>query len=272
MKAVVPSPLLKSCLDSMSISATNNSLEDGEYDSDDDDIFVKTTKKSSSKKPAMDHFTETLLQKVGRNANTTLYYTNQSKLPNGGNGIIPEERNELVSAVQKSHEEIKENSKLIQLIHEKISLLTSEPLNEEIRQLLPLEESNVQKLYTEVNAARKLKVNESHLKLTKQKIENMSKNWRKRKRLCVDFLNMMDECTEGVVTAKKCLSGNGQIELESDEVVIKQAKQMFHNRKKTNNRQIIRGGNNNNEQLAHQSFVAVMLGSNCTIKRVFVEE
>lgn len=49
----------------------------------------------------------------------------------------------------------------------------------------------------------------------------MATQWRKRKRICMDFLIMMEESTEGTVSAKKCLAGDGQIDLESDETAIK---------------------------------------------------
>jgi hypothetical protein len=34
---------------------------------------------------------------------------------------------------------------------------------------------------------------------------------------------MMEECSDGIMTVKKCLSGNGQIEIDSDECMIKDA-------------------------------------------------
>ena len=270
MKAVVPSPLLKSSLDSMSISPTDNGSKDGGGDSEDDD-FVKTTKKSSSKSAETDSFAGTLLRKVGRNANTTLYYTNQSKLPNDGNGLIPDDRNELISSMEKSKEERKELLKTTQSIDRKVSALLSEPLNEEMKKLLPLEESAVEELSNKVEAARKLKVNETRVKSTKRKVEKMATYWRKRKRLCIDFLNMMDENTEGVVTAKKCLSGNGQIDIESDEVAVKQAKQFHENRKK---RQHIKKSKIiiEDEPKASESFIAVKQASNGTIERIYLDE
>lgn len=270
LKAVVPSPLLKSSLDSMSISPTDNGSKDGGGDSEDDD-FVKTTKKSSSKSAETDSFAGALLRKVGRNANTTLYYANQSKLPNDGNGLIPDDRNELISSMEKSKEERKELSKTTQSIDGKVSALLSEPLNEEMKKLLPLEESAVEELSNKVEAARKLKVNETRVKSTKRKVEKMATYWRKRKRLCIDFLNMMDENTEGVVTAKKCLSGNGQIDIESDEVAVKQAKQFHENRKK---RQHIKKSKIiiEDEPKASESFIAVKQASNGTIERIYLDE
>ena len=49
----------------------------------------------------------------------------------------------------------------------------------------------------------------------------MATQWRKRKRICMDFLIMMEESTEGTISAKKCLAGDGQIDVESDETAIK---------------------------------------------------
>lgn len=250
----------------MSISATDNSGNDS-----DDDDFLKTTKKSSSKSVEEDSFTGVLLRKEGRNANTTLYYTNQAKLHNEGNGLIPDERNELLSSMEKSKEELKVMTKNFQSINEQTSTLMSQPLNEEMKELLPSEESAIEQLSSEVESARKLKVNESHVKSTKRKVEKMATCWRKRKRLCIDFLNMMDENTEGVVTAKKCLSGNGQIDVESDELAVKQAKQFYENRKKRQNvkksKVVI-----DDVPKASESFIAVKQASNGTIERIYLEE
>jgi hypothetical protein len=277
LKATVPSPLLKSCLDSMSVSAADDSK--GSQDSDDEDDFVKSKKKGPKKvSTSKDPFKASLSTKIGRNANTTLYYCDYSKLPNEGNGLDPNERNELFSESHKSNEELKENLKTIQTTDQDVTLLLSQPMNDEIKKILPSEESHVEDLKNQIDAARKLKVNESRLKSVKRQIEKMSSIWRKRKRSCVDFLFMMEECTEGTISAKKCLAGNGQMYVESDETTVKQMKAIYENKKNNpTKRRKVNGGKmmkatNDNGPEASPSFVAVMLGPQCTIQRIHVEE
>jgi hypothetical protein len=275
LKAVVPSPLLKSCLDTMSISAANDA-KGGNEDSDDDD-FVKVKKKGSKDSAKNDKFTGSLLRKVGRNANTTLYYINPSQLPNEGNGMTPDDRNELTASLQKCQEDLKVNAQSIQTINANSTQLQSEPLNEEIQKLLPTEESSVQDLSNQVTEANKLKVNASRRKVVDKKIEKMATFWRKRKRSCVDFLSMMEDCTEGTVSAKKCLAGSGQIELESDEAIVKQAKEMYANRKNNKRHKMRPVGkasktNGGSDVQPSESFIAVTLGPNGIVQRVCVGE
>ena len=43
----------------------------------------------------------------------------------------------------------------------------------------------------------------------------------------MDFLHMMEESTDGLIKVKSCLAGNGQIDLDSDESIIKVAQEVF---------------------------------------------
>eukprot|EP00957_Ditylum_brightwellii_P103954 7920896-Ditylum_brightwellii.AAC.1 len=53
--------------------------------------------------------------------------------------------------------------------------------------------------------ARELVVNEKRKRQIQKKVGVMTAHWRKRRRLCMDFLMMMEESTEGTVSVKKCL-------------------------------------------------------------------
>jgi hypothetical protein len=260
LKATVPSPVLKSCLDAMSVSPVN---DDG--DSDDDDLVKKTT--SNKKKKVCDKFTDALRMKAGRNTNTTLYYMNHSKLTNGGNGLDPEQRNELVSNVQKANEELKHENHKLQTTVQSTTLLLSEPLNKEAAEIIRSEESCVKDLEDQLKDARKLKSNESSRKATKRKTEQMLLHWRKRSRLCMDFLSNMEECTEGTISVKKCLTGSGQIDIESDENAVKEAKEMDALKKKR--KPMKATGSKGNETKSSPAFIAVTLGPKGVIQRVY---
>jgi len=275
LKAVVPSPVLKSCLDAMIVSNTYKGNGSTSYD-DDNNLLMQSNRNSSKKSVSTssvnDEFKDNLRLKLGRNSNTSLYYMNQSKLPNEGNGRSPEVRDNLITTLQTSKDEAMRNMQSIQSMIEMSNRLISEPVNKELEQLLQSHENQIQDLSDKLVDARKLKVNDSYRRRVIGNIEKVSKYWRKRKRLCVDFLNMMEECTEGTVVVKKCLAGSGQIDIESDEVVMKQAKEMFWNQQ--NKRQKCFGGqkiNQSQRKRLSQKFVAVMLGSNATIERVYAE-
>lgn len=188
-------------------------------DSDEDEKTAKKKKKPSSDVP----YSGSLSFKAGRNTNTCLYFVNHSKLKNSGNGLEPEERNALLAGIAKAEEEetiMKE--KLQQTTSETAKLLT-EPTNEAAATSLEAEEEEVTDISEKLDAARKLKVNEKHKMQIKKRIASMTAQWRKRKRMCIDFLITMEESTEGTVSMKKCLAGDGQIELDSDEAVIEGA-------------------------------------------------
>ena len=106
LKGIVPSSVLKGCLEDMADDDKTNPFD--EEDSDDEDSSSsKGKKKASKKKSAGDgtDYTGSLVKKDGRNANNVLYFINyaSSYVQNGGNGLPPDERNELIAAEQKSN-------------------------------------------------------------------------------------------------------------------------------------------------------------------------
>ena len=97
LKAVVPSVVLRSCLDDMADAATGNPFAD---DSDDEEDGGKKKKKGGKKSSSGgDEHTGSLRIKEGRNVNTTLYYTDHTKLANNGNGLLPEDRSEYIETL-----------------------------------------------------------------------------------------------------------------------------------------------------------------------------
>ena len=118
----------------------------------------------------------------------------------------------------------------------------------------------------------------------------MASHWRRRKRLCMDFLISLEENTDGSVRAKKCLSGDGQIALDSDEIVASAAVQFAKDKR---SRASSLGLNRSNrlrckgrsalgskpskaqsvpETLADDTFVAVRLDSQNTVCRVYLDD
>ena len=187
-------------------------------ESDDEDSEPKATKKS---KPSSDDpYASSLAFKAGRNANTCLYFVDHTKQKNNGDGLEPDQRNQLACDSAKADADHLALSASLQRMTAEATQLLSEPTNEEASATLELQESAMKSIRDQLEDARKLKINEKHKKQTKKRIESMAAQWRKRKRLCMDFLITMEESTEGTLTVKKCLAGDGQIEIDSDESAI----------------------------------------------------
>ena len=209
----MPSTVLKSCLDEMALDRNENPFDE----SDDEDGKPKAAKKTES---SGDPHAGTLAFKAGRNANTCLYYVDHTKQKNNGDGLEPDQRNALFGDFAKAQADESDLKASLQRMTAETTQMLSEPTNEEASATLEVQEAVMSSLRDQLEAARKLKVNEKHKKQTKKRIDGMVAQWRKRKRLCMDFLIAMEESTEGTISAKKCLSGDGQIDIESDENAI----------------------------------------------------
>ena len=215
MKGVVPSPVLKSSLDDMALDTFNSENQFAESDDEDEENKSKaTTQKKSSTlngSPNEDEYAGSLTIKTGRNTNTTLYYCDYSKLSNNGNGLLPDDRNTLLSdhGAAKAELEAKDASTK-SMTADSVQLL-SEPTNTEATLSLEEVEEHVRGLREQVDAAQEFRGFEKHRIKIRKKVDIMAGQWRRRRRVCMDFLINMEENTDGSVSVKKCLSGDGQI-------------------------------------------------------------
>jgi hypothetical protein len=200
-------------------------------DDDDDDKGAKKKQGKVQISVASDSYAKSLSFKSAKSVNASLYYTDHSKLKNNGDGLEPEVRNVLVCEHSKTIQELTMLQDSIKQMNAQAATLVSEPTNEEASTRLGAEEAELQALNLQLEAARGLKANEKYKLQIKRRIENMASFWRKRKRLTMDFLISMEECTDGVISAKKCLAGDGQIDIESDETAVKNATAYFHSLK-----------------------------------------
>ena len=256
--------------------ACNDDDDKNPFD-DSDGEEEEAEEKSSSTEP----YAGSLHFKPGRNASSSLYYVDYTKLKE----MDHEERNALANdiAIAKGEETVLRESIKSKLTE--ASKLLSEPTNEEAAVLLENEESAMVMLEAKLSEARALKVNEKHRQKTKKSIQHMAAQWRKRKRMCMEFLNNMEEMTDGTISVKKCLSGDGQICLDSDEVVAKgaiklaKAKQArahlgggLKNKKRKIGQQKSGASARPGNSLADPSFVAVVLDSQMSIRRVHVDD
>ena len=259
--------------------------DDSDDDDDEDGGAAKKNKKKSSKKKEADAepYTGVLSSKTTKGgAHAHLYHVNYNIAKNG-DGLDPEEKNKLASAHAAAEAEKAELERSIKSMETETAKLLSEPTNEEAAALLEEGEAKLKNLNQELEVLRKLKVNENHKQKLQRRIDSMTKTWRQRKRLCMDFLISMEENTDGSVSLKKCLAGNGQIEIDSDEAVAEGAKAYAKNKRAAPRglggqkfaKKSKSSHSNSNDQAGippSESFVAVLLNSKGLVQRVHVDD
>lgn len=296
LKAVVPAPVLRACLNEMALDKASENVFD---DSDDED---QPASKKKAKPSSTEPYEGSLCLKAGKSAGTSLYYVDHTKLKNNGDGLDCDEKNALYSEVAKSKAE--KDALLAKIKEDNIiaAKLLLEPTNEEAIARLATEEAALSELRTTVEDSRQLKGNEKIKAQLIRRIDKMAAEWRKRRRTTMDFLVTLEEMTDGTVSAKKCLAGDGQIELDSDETV--SASQVAYAKKKkaksgggsgstsmlgkrsrsgggvvaTKNKKSAAGARGENDSSSlnlppgDENFVAVMLDSQGRVKRIYLED
>ncbi len=253
--------------------------DDSDDDGDGGKPFKTASKKSSSGSTSTDEYSGSLRIKEGRNANNVLYYTDHTKLQNNGNGLLPDDKNNLLANLERSKlekESLLQNMKQITM---ETNQLLSEPKNEELAVDLEASEKIVEDLTKKVKAAGEFASNEKYAKQLNKRIDAMAAVWRKRKRMCMEFIMNMEDATEGTISVKKALSGDGPMEIDSDESAIKGAL-AYAKRKKSRGsvgsgkkpgaKRDSEGGNCG--LLPNPGFVGVKMNSQGLVERVYADE
>lgn len=253
-----------------------NAIHDfADSDNEDKQIVSEKTKKTQSDDP----YGGSLCFKAGKSLGTSLYYVDYTKLKNNGDGLNPEERNELASKIAQSEGELEALKLASKRTADDTAKLISEPTNQEAMEQLEAGEKHLNSMKAKVEDGRKLKVNEKHKQNTKRRIDAMAAIWRKRRRICMDFLISMEENTEGTISVKKCLAGDGQIAIDSDEAIIKSAIAAAKQKRTTQGRIICKKNpkktfdknHENNKLPPSDGFVAVSLDSSGRVQRIFLD-
>lgn len=253
---MIPLPVLKATLTDMSTDLRDDELSEASDDSDDEGI---TEKKSVGYK-LTELFAGTVFFKAGRSVASSVYYVVYNKMPE----LSDEKKRELYEKVSNSNAECDQLKLILKQLNVKTTQLLTEPTNDELIERLSDLENDVTTLEKKVNDARALTVNESHKNKLKRRIQSMAGHYRKRKQLCCSFLSSLEEISDGTVSKKKCLKGDGQIALDSDEsannaaIAYAKSKKGFSKAKKA--------------VLADENFVGVSLDSQQMIKRIYVDE
>lgn len=247
-------------------------------DSDDEDSGKKKKAKPEPTEPT-EEFKMSLCFKSGRGKDAGLYYVDYNKAKNG-NGLDGDEKNELLSDVAKSEAKADALTHSLKTMTATTTKLLSEPLNDEATILLKKGEDELDDLNQQLDAARKLAVNEKHKQNLKGRVGNMANIWRKRKRLCMEFLIQMEENSDGAITAKKCFKGDGPkgLEVESDEAVSSAALEYHKNKKSKTlggkNRLLAKSASHPKKEgiVPTESFVAVHLSAQGRVERIYADE
>jgi hypothetical protein len=90
-----------------------------------------------------DEFAGSLMLKPGRNANTSLYFVDYSKLSNNGDGLLPQDKNDLVCAQQNAQNELDYLQKNEKNMNDEAATLLSEPINADAINLLEKAEAEI---------------------------------------------------------------------------------------------------------------------------------
>jgi len=243
----------------------NKSTEGFVYDSDEEDEIKPTKQASAANATAAPR--ESLLFKAAKHTSASLYYVNYQAMSNNGNGLNLDDRNELFASVAVTQTEQQTLQLNLQTLQNDITRLLSEPVNMDLETLLVKGESSLESIHEQVEEARKVLVDVKHVQSLKRRIQHMTTEWRKRRRLCMNTLVNLEEASDGSISATKCLKGDGPIEMDSDETVAKAAVDFA--KKKRNAK--VKTIKNAAVTLSDPNFVAVHLDSQGLVERVYVD-
>lgn len=220
-----------------------------------------------SKVGALPLLENTLMFKEGRNVNASVYYLRQGILDHHGAGMDPEERQEWYIKINNINLEKGDMIRDIQAIEREMDILRCQPLNRDLNANLRSFESSIDSLYRQVKEADQYKLNKIKIEKLKRCIEHISLAWRKRKMLCIDFLHLLEDNTDGAMCAKQCFNGcsTAPIVLETDEGAIRDAK-LFHQKKK----QRMSCNSMEMSSTAQNEIIGVTLNSHGTSERVML--
>ena len=257
LKKMIPPPVLKAALEDMSMDGRDDDIFNASDDDDDDDDMERVPKKK--KCDSKEAYEGSLVFKAGKSVASNLYYVDYTKIKE----MDSEARQELAGKAAIGKGEREHLTFALKQAGLKTKQLLSEPTNDELMGLLSESEKNVSSLIENVNDAKALMVNESHKNKFKRRIQSMAGHYRKRKQLCCSFLSTLEEVSDGTISRNKCLKGDGQIALDSDEIVNKGAIAYAKSKKRSKA---------NKASLGDKDFVGVVLDTQGMVKRVYVNE
>lgn len=227
--------------------------------SNDDDCLKMKCLAKKSRVDEKEAFAGSLFFKAGKSVTSSLYYVDYNKIKE----MSSEERGELAGRLANTKAEHDHMVLTLKQVDTKTAQLLLEPTNDKLIELLNNLEKNVAILTEKVHDAKALTINEPQKKKLKRQIQYMAGQYRKRKRLCCSFLSSLEEISDGTISKKKCLKGDGQIALDSDESANEAMIAYVRSKKRSKK---------NKASLADENFVGVTLDSQQMVKRVYIKD
>jgi hypothetical protein len=150
--------------------------------------------------------------KEGRSISSSLYYADYSKVPL----LTHDGQNDLAAKIEIAlSDQASLGSKLRQLVN-LTTMLTAQPTNSELDIRLQFQSRELVDINSKVACMAKFAGNVAKRKRLTRATDLYLSAYTKRKRMCKMFLETMEDCSDGVINVKKCMSGQGQIEIEPD--------------------------------------------------------
>ena len=255
LKKMIPPPVLKATLDDMSIDWQHDERFDRSHSGVVDNIGEIMKKEGADVNEA---FAGSIIFKAGKNCASSLYFINYTKIK----GMSSADKLKLNESLSNAKEEHNCLTLALNETTSKIDRLIMEPTNGDLADHLIGLEKAVAVLTKKVNDAKALAINESQKKKLKVQIQSMAGHYRKRKQLCSSFLSTLEEISDGSICKRKCLLGEGQIALDSDESTHKAAVANSKSKKRLKTSKTL---------LSDDSFVGVVLDSQNMLKRIYTD-
>jgi hypothetical protein len=246
-----------------------------DFDSDDEEGDDQPKKKKAKSNPN-DPFSGSLFFKGGKTAMNSLYYVDYSKSKNGGNHDA-EAYNDIYGKQTVLANDLNALSMDEAAMTAASKKLALEPTNEEASVRFTEESNALEQLREQVGEARKHLVNADRPKKLKKAILEGTAEWRKRKRVGMDGYYWLEEATDGVITIKKCLSGDGAIDMDSDEATIALARDLAIKRrqapsKNTTNKVGKLAWKSSTGLSADPNFIGVLLDARGNVERQYFHD
>lgn len=258
----------------MTLDPMGHSDDESDDSEDEEDGGPKKKKKKdkveSNANNSDNPYKGSIILKTGRGVSSNIYYADQKRLPFKGNGLPFGEKMQLQTDLAQAEQELQVlNGQLASAAKETVKL-AGEPTNSEADATLETEELVLEDMRKQAEASRELLVNDAERIKTRDRVNSMVIEWRKRRGMCFRFIRNIEDLTEGTITLKQCLKDGGQIGIESDEMVIAAAREsaVARNRKVVGKSRIITpkkygGGRGSGSKLsgleANPAFIGVRL-------------
>ena len=100
--------------------------------------------------------------------------------------------------------------------------LESQPKNDALDAIIEEKEQELRELDEDVKHAKAFFTDAKTRAKIVRALDQIVAEWKKRKSKCLSALTLLDSASDGTISLKKCLKGDGQMVIESDEATVKE--------------------------------------------------